>query len=80
MSWGSNFIEAQSLARRFLYQLNVLTPERAITKKEDHCCNSGFCCYRAPGELNKEDLARFAQFKGLTEQEAFKPARDFTSL
>lgn len=32
----------------------------------------GFCCWKAPGELNAEDLDRLSKHFGLTPQEFFK--------
>lgn len=44
----------------------------ARTQKEDHCCRSGFCCWRAPAELTVEDLTKLAKHKEMSESEFFK--------
>lgn len=60
--------------QRYVRGLNVLrsTYPPAIDQGKSECCKSGNCCWRAPGELTKEDLARLAVEFKMSEGEFFK--------
>lgn len=54
------------------YRWYVLENPTADTQNKTECCNSGVCCWRRPGTLNKEDLQRLSDLKKLTLKEFFK--------
>ena len=57
--------------RDFLGKLKLkLRP--AELRGEDHCCQSGFCCWARPGALTQDDLKKLAVHKGISEQEFFE--------
>lgn len=67
-------IERFLLQQQYRQGLLVISEKSptAATQKKSECCSSGVCCWRAPGELNPEDVKRLSSYFNITEQEFFK--------
>lgn len=68
-----SFMDAMVLRDRYAGRLKQIEKDHPSARQQEktECCNSGVCCWRRPGALDKDDVSNIAAHFGLTEQEFF---------